>query len=248
MPKQLVPFVILPIFLMNTGVHGQTADTSPGRTLWDHNGSVMYLTESGSTREFFYEKPRPGMLEAGVKTGSLLFHGEVNNGQYSGTARIFNPRCGQLPFQVKGDILDNGERIVLTGRAPRVDRNCKEYASHSDTLEFKLLKSTPDSLSQRTQKADEPKPEGRLAVGDTPGTSLAQVPAANDAPAPAKDVTGNIVRPQLDAPSQQQDAKRSVFGDDLDNYALAGAITVLIGALLFFFGSQLLRKLFWRRF
>ena len=33
-------------------------------TLWDHNGSVMYLVENGASREFYYQKPRAGMLEA----------------------------------------------------------------------------------------------------------------------------------------------------------------------------------------
>jgi hypothetical protein len=245
MPKQFAPFAILSILLMNTSVQAQVRDASPERTLWDHNGSVMYLIANGSSREFFYEKPRPGMVEAGAKKGSLLFRGEVYNGQYNGTAHIFNSRCGQLPFQVKGDIFENGERIVLTGQSPRVGRSCKEYASYSNTLEFKLLKSTADFLSQNMQKADEPKPGEQLVGSNTPSTSPAQTPAANDALASTKDVTGNIVRPPFDAP---QDAKKSVFRDDLDNYVLAGAITVLIGAMLVYFGNHILRKLFWRKF
>jgi hypothetical protein len=69
-------------------------------------------------------KPRPGMLDAGARPGSLLFSGQVSDGQYSGTAYIFNSHCGAIPFQVKGPILDNDERIMLTGQAPRVGRNC----------------------------------------------------------------------------------------------------------------------------
>ena len=67
MPKQFAPFAILSILLMNTSVQAQVRDASPERTLWDHNGSVMYLIANGSSREFFYEKPRPGMVEAGAK-------------------------------------------------------------------------------------------------------------------------------------------------------------------------------------
>ena len=37
----------------------------PEPTLWDHNGSVMYLVANGSSREFYYQKPRPGILEVG---------------------------------------------------------------------------------------------------------------------------------------------------------------------------------------
>jgi hypothetical protein len=92
----------------------QTASAEP--TIWDHNGSVVYLVANGQSREFHYQKPRAGMLEVGARPGSLLFRGEIDNGQYSGTAYIFSPHCGQIPFQVKGPILDNEERIMLTGR------------------------------------------------------------------------------------------------------------------------------------
>jgi hypothetical protein len=39
----------------------QTASLEP--TIWDHNGSVMYLVANGPSREFHYQKPRAGMLE-----------------------------------------------------------------------------------------------------------------------------------------------------------------------------------------
>src|SRR5580692_4379798 len=54
-----------------TSAHAQTQTASPDPTIWDHNGSVMYLVENGSSREFRYQKPRPGMLEAGARPGSL---------------------------------------------------------------------------------------------------------------------------------------------------------------------------------
>ena len=50
----------------------QTQTTSPKPTIWDHNGSVMYLVANGPSREFHYQKPRAGMLEVGVRPGSLL--------------------------------------------------------------------------------------------------------------------------------------------------------------------------------
>ena len=51
----------------------QIQTESSERTVWDHNGSVMYLVANGASREFHYQKPRPGMLDAGVRPGSLLF-------------------------------------------------------------------------------------------------------------------------------------------------------------------------------
>jgi hypothetical protein len=118
----------------------QTQTASAESTLWDHNGSVMYLVANGPSREFYYQKPRTGMLEVGVHPGSLLFRGEVENGQYSGTAYIFNAHCGQIPFQVKGPVLESDERIVLTGQAPRVGRNCRAHESATSSLEFKQVK------------------------------------------------------------------------------------------------------------
>jgi hypothetical protein len=44
----------------------QAQTVSPESTIWDHNGSIMYLVANGSSREFYYQKPRPGMLDAGA--------------------------------------------------------------------------------------------------------------------------------------------------------------------------------------
>src|SRR5689334_554480 len=124
-----------------TSAQAQTQTASAEPTLWDHNGSVMYLVANGQSREFYYQKPRAGMAEVGARPGSLPFRGEIENGQYSGTAYIFNMHCGQIPFQVKGPILDNDERIVLSGQAPRVGRNCRAYeSSATSSLEFKHVK------------------------------------------------------------------------------------------------------------
>src|SRR6516225_12067700 len=131
-----------------TSAQAQTQTAPPGSSIWDHNGSVMYLVANGSSRELYYQKPRAGMLDAGARPGSLLFRGEVNNGQYLGTAYIFNQHCGPIPFQVKGPVLNDDERIVLTGRAPRVGQDCRPYGSYTSNLEFKRLKLTEAAQSQ----------------------------------------------------------------------------------------------------
>jgi hypothetical protein len=232
MPRHFALFISLPIIL-NTAAHAQTQAASPEPTLWDHNGSVMSLVAKGSSREFYYQKPRPGMLEAGAKPASLLFRGGVSNGQYSGTAFIFNPRCGQIPFQVKGAILDNDERIVLTGQAPRVGRNCQAYASYTSDLEFTLLKSIAESLSPEPQGSggEETKPEATLTDVDKPSTATAQ-------PSATHDNRFKATRPGA--------KKEAFWADDLDNYVLTGALIVLIGALLFY-SASLFSKLFWRK-
>jgi hypothetical protein len=243
MPRHFALFISLPM-IFNTGAHAQTQAASPEPPLWDHNGSVMSLVAKGSSREFYYQKPRTGMLEAGAKPGSLLFRGEVSNGQYSGTAFIFSPRCGQIPFQVKGAILDNDERIVLTGQAPRVGRNCQAYASYTSDIEFKLLKSIVESPEPRGSGDEETKPEATLTDADKPSTATAQLSATPDGPSKAKDVSENTARQPLGTPMPQPGAKKEAFGaDDLDNYVLTGGAIVLIGAFLFYSFS----KLFWHK-
>src|SRR5262249_15782401 len=93
-------------------------------SLWEHNGSTVYLLADGANREFHYDQPRPGMVAAGAQPGSLLFTGRSVGGRYVGTAYIFHPDCGEFPYQVSGPILDNDKRVVLRGKAPRVDANC----------------------------------------------------------------------------------------------------------------------------
>jgi hypothetical protein len=170
-----------------SSAQAQTQSTSPEPTIWDHNGSVMYLVANGQSREFYYQKPREGMLDAGAHPGSLLFRGEIDNGKYSGTAYIFNGRCGQIPFQVEGSILDNDERIMLTGQAPRVARNCRAGESYTSNLEFRLLKQNEGAKFQE-QFNMRPAPtteESKFAVpssasGEVPGAPNPQLSERND--------------------------------------------------------------------
>jgi hypothetical protein len=124
-------------------VSGTTATSA--RSLWNHNGSIVYLIANGSLREFYYEEPRLGVSEAGARPGSLLFRGRSINGGYVGTAYIFNRRCGQFPYEVSGPILDNYERVVVQGNAPRIGSACRIWGYVNDTLEFTLLNSEATS-------------------------------------------------------------------------------------------------------
>ena len=113
----------------------------------------MYLTVNGSTRAFYYENPRPGMLEAGAQRGSLLFSGEAVGETYEGTAYIFNRQCGTFSYRVSGPILDGYRRVVLRGQAPAVDPDCHIIGYRPDLLEFELI-STP-----RPEVASQPQPD-----------------------------------------------------------------------------------------
>jgi hypothetical protein len=156
----------------------QTASAEP--TIWDHNGSVMYLIANGQSREFHYQKPRAGMLQVGAHSGSLLFRGEIDNGQYSGTAYIFSPHCGQIPYQVKGPISNNDERIILTGQAPRLGRNCRANESYTSNLEFRRLKTNDGAQSQQPSTAVTAShvEESKREVPSMAGGELASAPTA----------------------------------------------------------------------
>jgi hypothetical protein len=143
-------------------------------SLWDHNGSTVYLMADGATREFHYNVPRPGMVQAGARSGSLLFIGRSTNGRYVGTAYIFNSQCGQFPYQVSGPILDNYQRVVLKGQAPRVDANCNILEYFADTLEFSLLKSGKTTPDIHDSNAYVPPPSGNAGQLST-GTELTVV-------------------------------------------------------------------------
>jgi hypothetical protein len=93
MPKRFTFLIAVAIFI---SVNAQAQPPEEGRTLWDHNGSAMYLVANGSSREIYYQKPRPGMLEAGAHPDSVLFKGEINDGQISGIAYIFNAQYAEM--------------------------------------------------------------------------------------------------------------------------------------------------------
>ena len=107
-----------------------------GPSLWDHNNSVMSLEASGATRRIYYRQPREGMLRAGAQPGSLLFDGRQSGRQIAGTAYIFAGSCGQKPYQVQGEVRDDGS-IVMHGLAPRINRStCQPIDTRADELVF----------------------------------------------------------------------------------------------------------------
>ena len=234
-----------------TSAQAQTQTASPEPTIWDHNGSVMYLVANGSSQEVYYQKPRQGMLAAG-RPGSLLFRGEVNNGQYLGTAYIFNLHCGPIPFEVKGLVLNDDEQIVLTGRAPRVGQDCRPYGSYTSNLEFRRLKPNEAAQSQeRLAAAQAPaagvsKPDAPLRNGnELPSASTAQPSVKNETPVAAKDLSARVANANVPStPTAQASVTTETAGTkNLDKYKSGAAITVMIAWLLIVaFGKILIRR------
>ncbi len=250
MTRASVAVIVLSATAVAIGAQAQTQTVSPEPMIWDHNGSVMYLVTNGLFREFHYQKPRPGMLHAGARPGSVLFRGEVNNGQYSGTAYIFNPQCGPIPFEVKGSIL-NDEQIVLAGQAPRVGRNCRPDGSYTSNLEFRRLKPNDAAQSQEASAAQ----RSPIAVSkpDVPSvTSAESAPTAqhsvkNEAPVTAKDSSaGAATDPKATSiPTGQVPVTNETVGaKDLRYYLLgAGLIVMTVWLLIVLFGKRLIRRI-----
>jgi hypothetical protein len=233
-----------------TSAQAQTQTAPPESTIWDHNASVMYLVANGSSRELYYQKPRPGMSEAGARPGSLLFRGQINNGQYSGTAYIFNRHCGPIPFQVKGPIFDRDERIVLTGEAPRVGRNCRTYESYTSTLEFRRLRSNEVAQSQApnaAMRAPESKPEvPSKGDGELPSAPTALPSVTNEASSAPKDQSRVAAEPKVvpepkvvsSTPATQPVVTNETPSEakDLDSN-IWGAVLIVTGVSLFGFSA-----------
>jgi hypothetical protein len=225
-----------------SSAHAQTQTASPEPTTWDHNGSVMYLVENGSSREFHYQKPRPGMLEAGAHPGSLLFRGQVDNGQYFGTAYIFNPHCGQIPFQVKGPVLDNEERIALTGEAPQVGQNCRTRRYYTSSLEFKRLHPIEGAQLQEpfgvahAPNIEDTRPELPPQVGgEVPGALAAQPSVKSNTPSAAKDSSRNVAeRREPGTPITEPSVTNRIPSQDPDNYRSGVVFIVMIVSLFSF--------------
>jgi hypothetical protein len=117
-------------------------------SLWNLSGSKVILVANGRLRKFFYEVPRPELVSAGARSGSLSFEGQAIDQQYVGSAYLYNSICGQKSYQVSGPILDDYERVVLQGAAPRFGPNCVPQGYATATLEFRLDTGTPTASSE----------------------------------------------------------------------------------------------------
>ena len=98
---------------------------------WNHNGSLMRLTAYGNARSFTYAAPRQGMINAGVRPGTLFFDGWRDGNRYYGTARVFSASCGASAFPIEGWVASE-THVILEGWRP-VFRDC--YATGDQVWE-----------------------------------------------------------------------------------------------------------------
>jgi hypothetical protein len=134
------------LFVLIDGLSAQN-----GPSVWDLNGSQLYLIAIGAQREFRYHTMRPGLEEAGAQAGTLWFLGTRSGDQYSGTAYVFSKTCGAFPYAVTGSASNNNQTITLNGSVPIVAGDSCAIVDHREGTDvLRLLETTvlPDGQIQ----------------------------------------------------------------------------------------------------
>ena len=151
---------------------------------WNHNGSVVSLVSAGGKQKFVYDTPRVGLLDAGVKQGTLLFEGQRNGQNITGTAFQFYRTCKAHTFEVSGSASEDRKTITLKGKAPLLDMNCNVMGSREDVLIFTSNQTAPTEPPKETPVASA---SGTKATAQTPHAvvSEAKKPAAAPVAAPS---------------------------------------------------------------
>lgn len=191
MTKIRFPLAVAAVALATTAMAQQ--QTLPA----DHNGSVMRIERDGSRVRISYEVPRPGLIEAGVRSGMVVFEGTLSAGDaLAGKAFAFKRGCSPAAYDVTGRI--EGDRIALAGPGPK-RQGCAvvalDPASPHSSLSFSGRSGTVAALSE---EASRPRTgiEMRAAISPTPPPVATQTMQ----PEPAKAVPIPSIPPMASVP------------------------------------------------
>jgi hypothetical protein len=141
MRKSSLHALCLGVAILSVNAATAQAQDRGGATYWNHNGSVMRLSADGPNRRVYYDSPRQGMLNEGVRSGTLLFEGTRNGDTYYGTAFIFNRNCGRVAYQVSGTVAPDDRSVTLYGEAPQMNSSCRITGYRNDRLVFVLIEA-----------------------------------------------------------------------------------------------------------
>ena len=120
---------------------------------WNHNGSVVSLVSDGKKQKFVYDAPRVGLLDVGVKPGTVLFEGQREGHNITGTAYQFYRTCKAHSYDVTGATSDDRKTITLKGKVPVLDLNCNSTGTRDDVLIFTAVQSAPAEPAKETPVA-----------------------------------------------------------------------------------------------
>lgn len=125
-------------FVISLAALAAPSEAAPcARERYDHNGSLMLYERCGDRVTISYLQPKPGLVDQGVRNGTLLFDGtEQRNGAISGRSRLYGRDCPPITYNVSGR-RDRGG-IVLKGQKPVRNAKCKVTDSKPQTLQFTL--------------------------------------------------------------------------------------------------------------
>ena len=98
-----------------------------GITMGIH-GSTLSLTIDGVQWKFRYKTPRRELVDMGIRRGTLFFVGQKRGRGYRGMTMVFS-RCGVTPYSVSGEISEDGQTILLRGKAPSLDEKCRTHST-----------------------------------------------------------------------------------------------------------------------
>jgi hypothetical protein len=111
------------------GLPAVTAET------WTHNGSRMQVSRHNSEITIAYDEPRHGIARLGIRSGAVLFEGQVSGSEVHGRLTYISARCNGLTYPASGSF-SRDERLSLTGRRPIVGAHCSVLGSEIEHVTF----------------------------------------------------------------------------------------------------------------
>lgn len=105
--------------------------------IYEHNKSVIHWYVLGDRVKATYRAVRPGLRDAGVRSGAVLFEGEYQGSRMVGAAYAFKRGCKPAGYEVIGH--HEGSQIILRGPAPTRSTNGCAITGYSATSPHAVL-------------------------------------------------------------------------------------------------------------
>lgn len=168
-----LPFLAA-VAVMAAPAFGQTVNA-------DHNGSAMRIEREGSRIRIVYDVPRPGLREAGVMPGMLVFEGVQTGDKLAGRAFAFKRGCQPAGYDVAGEIA--GDRIELRGPGPKRSGCAVVSLDAGSPHSFLAFSGKAGTVAALSEDASRPRTgiEMRAAIQPTPAP-VAPMPVQPEPP------------------------------------------------------------------